>query len=161
MHACVEYITKFAAKCEPKSPVLKQVLNSVMHNPNTTSTPNKLIKKIMIKWLGELDFSARKTMHHLMSLKFYSCSFTVLPVSLNGSRRLRNSLVDTDSITDNFPLDVYAHRGQFCNVSQAIIDRNLWILLKTSWSNNHTIMYLKYFQCIRQILKVLIFLYIL
>ena len=49
MHACIEYITKCAGKCEPKSPVLKQVLNSVMHNPNMTSTPNKLIKKTMMK----------------------------------------------------------------------------------------------------------------
>ena len=124
MHACVEYITKYAAKCEPKSPVLKQVLNSVMHNPNMTSTPNKLIKKIMMKSLGERDFSAQETMHHLMSLKLYSCSFNVLPVSLDGSRRLRNSLADTDSITDNSPLDVYANRGQFCNGSQTIMDMN-------------------------------------
>ena len=69
----------------------------------------------MMKSPGERDFSAQETMHHLMSLKLYSCSFTVLPVSLDASRRLRNSLADTDSITDNSPLDVYANREQFCN----------------------------------------------
>ena len=53
MHACLEYITKYAAKGEPKSPVLKQVLNSVIKNVDNTTSPNRLIKKIMMKSLGE------------------------------------------------------------------------------------------------------------
>ena len=124
MHACLEYITKYAAKGEPKSPVLKQVLNSVIKNVDNTSSPNRLIKKIMMKSLGERDFSAQETMHHLMSLKPYSSSFNVLPVNLEGSRRLRSFMADTDAVTDNSPLDVYANRQQFCSGSKDIINMN-------------------------------------
>ena len=124
MHACLEYITKYAAKGEPKSPVLKQVLNSVIKNVDNTSSPNRLIKKIMMKSLGERDFSAQETMYHLMSLKLYSSSFNVLTVDLEGSRRLRSFMADTDAVTDNSPLDVYANRQQFCNGSKDIMNKN-------------------------------------
>ena len=45
----------------------------------------------MIKSLGERDFSAQETMHHLLSLKLHSTTFHVKSLSLNGSRRLRKS----------------------------------------------------------------------
>ena len=43
----------------------------------------------MIKSLGERDFSAQETMHHLLSLKLHSTTFHVKSLSLNGSRRLQ------------------------------------------------------------------------
>ena len=44
-----------------------------------------------MKTLGEQDYAAQETMHHLLSLKLHSSSFTVIPVSLNGSRRVQIS----------------------------------------------------------------------
>ena len=84
-HACVEYMTKYAAKGESKPPVLKQVISSLNHQ-NTANRTGKVIKKIMIRTLGERDFSAQETMHHLLSVKLYSSSFNVVPISLEGSR---------------------------------------------------------------------------
>ena len=50
-----------------------------------------------------------------MSLKLHSSSFKVMPVSLNGSRRLRNTrcVEEGESCTDNSLLDVYANRHQY------------------------------------------------
>ena len=69
-----------------------------------------------MKTLGERDYAAQETMHHLMSLKLHGSSFnTVMPVSLNGSRRLRNTrcVKVGESCTDNSLLNVYANRHQY------------------------------------------------
>ena len=114
-YACVEYLTKYAAKGEPRSPLLKQAFNSIVQNANSTSDPHRAIKKIVMKTLGERDYAAQETMHHLLSLKLHSSSFNVIPVSLNGSRRVRNntSSEDSETCTTNSLLDVYANREQY------------------------------------------------
>ena len=68
-----------------------------------------------MKSLGERDYAAQETMHHLLSLKLYSSSFKVLPVSLNGSRGVRDtaSIEDGESYTDYSLLDVYANRHEY------------------------------------------------
>ena len=96
-------LTKYAAKGEPKSPILKQAFNSIVQNVDNNSNPHKTIKKIVMKTLGERDYAAQETMHHLLSLKLHSSSFQVIPVRLNGSHRIRNnaSVEDGESCTDN------------------------------------------------------------
>ncbi len=44
-----------------------------------------------MKSLGERDYAAQETMHNLFSLKLHSSSFKVIPVSLNGSRRVHET----------------------------------------------------------------------
>ena len=48
-HACIEYLCKYAAKGEPRSNMLKNTFNSVVHNLNSCRDPLKAMKKIMIK----------------------------------------------------------------------------------------------------------------
>ncbi|XP_028394482.1 uncharacterized protein LOC114518676 [Dendronephthya gigantea] len=115
-YACVEYLTKYTAKGEPRSPLLKHAFNSIVQNVYVNSDPHKAIKKVVMKTLGERDYSAQETMHHLLSLKLHSSSFNVVPVSLNGSCRVHsNQAVDNDntSCTNNSPLDVYANRQHY------------------------------------------------
>ena len=38
-YACVDYLTKYAAKGEPRSPMLKQAFNTIVQNANVTSNP--------------------------------------------------------------------------------------------------------------------------
>lgn len=66
-----------------------------------------------MKTLGERDYAAQETMHHLLSLKLHSSSFNVIPVSLNGSRRVRTNVGEW--CTSNPLLDVYmyANREQY------------------------------------------------
>lgn len=93
-HKCVEYLSKYAAKGEPRSPILTNTFNSVITNIDSKLHPQKAVKKVITKTVGQRDFSAQETMHLLSSLKLYSTTFTVLPVSLNGSRRIKSNVVD-------------------------------------------------------------------
>ena len=124
-YACVEYLTKYAAKGEPRSPILKQAFNSIVQNVDSNTDPRRVIKKVVMKSLGERDYAAQETMHHLLSLKLHSSSFKVMPVSLNGSRRVRDtaSIEEGESCTDYSLLDVYANREQY-DSSQDIINMN-------------------------------------
>ena len=87
-YACVEYLTKYAATGEPRSHVLKQAFNTIVKNVDSRTDSSRVIKKVFMKSLGERDYTAQETMHHLLSLKLHSSSFKVIPVSLNGSRRV-------------------------------------------------------------------------
>ena len=123
-YACVEYLTKYAAKGEPRSPVLKQAFNSIVQNVDNNSDPHRAIKKVVMKTLGERDYAAQETMDNLLSLKLHS-SFKVIPVSLNGSHRVcdNTSIEDGDSCTDYSILDVYANRQQY-DSSHAVTNMN-------------------------------------
>ena len=68
-YACVEYLTKYAAKGEPRSPLIKQAFNAIVQNASNTTNPHKTIKKVVMKTLGERDYAAQELMHHLLSLK--------------------------------------------------------------------------------------------
>ncbi len=89
--------------------MLKQAFNSIVQNVDSNTDPRRAIKKIVMKSLGERDYAAQETMHHLSSLKLQSSSFKVMPVSLNGSRRVRNTAKEGESCTDCSLLDVYAN----------------------------------------------------
>ena len=88
-HACVEYLSKYAAKAEPRSSMLN-IFNSVITNSSCKSDLKKTVKKVIMKTLGQRYISVQETMHLLLSLKLYCSSFTVLPVSLNGSRKVKS-----------------------------------------------------------------------
>ena len=84
-----------------------------------------------MKTLGERDYAAQETMHHLLSLKLHSSSFKVIPVSLTGSRRVKTTKDndnedeedDNDFSTENSLLDMYANRDQNEDSSE-VIDMN-------------------------------------
>ena len=123
-HACVEYLAKYASKGEPRSPVLKQAFNSIMHSCKNNSNPAKLIKKVIMKSLGQRDFFAQETMHHLISLKLVSSSFNVVPISLNGSLRINTKSFDGSLVTNESLLDVYANREKYAQTSPNIVMLN-------------------------------------
>ena len=112
-YACVEYLTKYAAKGEPSTPILKAAFTTIINNAPSNSNPHRAFKKIVMKTLGERDYAAQETMHHLFSLKLHSSSFTVIQVSLNGSRRVQISADERQLCCSNSLLDVYANRAQY------------------------------------------------
>ena len=112
-YACVEYLTKYAAKGEPSTPILKAAFTTIINNAPSNSNPHRAFKKIVMKTLGERDYAAQETMHHLLSLKLHSSSFTVIQVSLNGSRRVQISADERQLCCSNSLLDVYANRAQY------------------------------------------------
>ena len=96
-----------------------------MQNVDSNTDPHRIIKKVVMKSLGERDYAAQETMHDLLSLKQHSSSFKVLPVSLNGSRRVRDtaSIDEGESCTNYSLLDGYANRERY-ESSQNTIDMN-------------------------------------
>ena len=98
-------ITKYAAKGEPRSPMLKQAFNSIVQNVDNNSDPQRAIKNIVIRTLGERDYTAQETMHHLLSPKLHNSSFKVVHVEYVTTQ-------DEDSCTDNSLLDVYDNHQQ-------------------------------------------------
>ena len=102
-----------------------QQFNSIVQNVDSNTDPRRVIKKVVMKSLGERDYAAQETMHHLLSVKLHSSSFKVMPVSLNGSRRVRDtaSIDEGECCTDYSLLDVYANREQY-DSSQNIINMN-------------------------------------
>ena len=111
--ACIEYLAKYASKSEPKSPALKQSLKDILQNVSSHCQSHTIIRKLMMKALGERDISAQETMHHLLSLRLYSSTYRVIPVSLDGSRRLKTKCPENDYSTNKSLLDVYAQREKF------------------------------------------------
>ena len=126
-YACVEYLTKYAAKSEPRSLILKQAFNTIVQGVATTSNSHKAIRKVVMKCLGERDYAAQETSHHLLSLKLHSSSFNVIPISLNGSRKVNTNRYlsnnGDDNCTNNSLLDVYANRHEFDN-SPCVVNMN-------------------------------------
>ena len=114
-YACVEYLTKYAAKSEPRTSVLKAAFSAIMNNIPGNSNPHNAIKKMVMRTIGQRDYAAQETMHHLLTLKLHSSSFNVIPVSLNGSRRINTSTAEADVCSSNSLLDVYANRAQYNN----------------------------------------------
>lgn len=62
-HACVEYLAKYATKGEPRSQQLKHAFNAVINDPELDNDSVKATKRLMMKSIGERDFSAQETMH--------------------------------------------------------------------------------------------------
>lgn len=55
-------------------------------------------------------------MHLFLSLELYSTTFTVLPVNLNGSRRIKSNIPDPSlPCTGDSLLDIYVKRQKFQN----------------------------------------------
>ena len=66
-----------------------------------------------MRTLGQRDFLAQETMHHLLSLNLVSSSFNVVPINFNGSRRLNIATQPDDRATTDSLLDAYAEREKY------------------------------------------------
>ena len=108
MHASNTLQNMHLQKVNRRSPVMKSAFSSIIHHCSADSSLTKLIKKVIIKLPAQRDFSSQDTMHHLLSLKLVSSSFTVMPISLNGSCKIKSNSVDGDLATNDSLLNVYA-----------------------------------------------------
>ena len=119
-HSCLEYIAKYASKCEKLSSVAKEAFTSVV---SQTNSDNKMaIKKLMMRAIGQRDMGIQEVMHQILSIKLLSSSFQVVTASLNGSRNIKvqNGQLQTDPSI----LDLYAKRNQFENDFPGVSELN-------------------------------------
>jgi len=103
-NACLEYITKYAAKSEKVSDVVREAFNKVLCKVNENDCGSSIIRKLIIKSVGERDFSIQEIMHYLLSLKLHSSTFTVISTSLEGSRKvtIKSDCLQSDSSHLNY-----------------------------------------------------------
>ena len=70
------------------SSIVKTAVTNVVNKLTDTSDVDSTIKQLMLKTVGQRDYSIKEVMHHLLSLKFVSATHEVVTVSLDGSRRI-------------------------------------------------------------------------
>lgn len=119
-HACLEYLVKYTSKAEKASSVVKNAFTNVVNKIN--DTPSAL-KQIMLKTVGQRDYSIQEVMHHLLSIKFVSATNEVITASLDGSRRIQlganHQICTVPSI-----VDIYAQRYKYLKVDPQLLDYN-------------------------------------
>ena len=83
--ACLEYLVKYTSKGEKASSVLNNAFTNVISKASDESDIHNILKQIMIKSVGQRDYSIQEVMHHLLSLKCVSATHEVINTSLDGS----------------------------------------------------------------------------
>lgn len=154
-HSCIEYIAKYASKSEKMSSVAKEAFTTVLSESPYDSDSAKVIKKLMMRAIGQRDMGVQEVMHQLLSIKLVSSSFQVISASLDGSRKiqLENNVLRTEMSS----LDLYAKRNvyqsdfpgisnlnfvqftsRFCKGKVGINQRNSPVVVKTypNYSSN-------------------------
>ena len=106
----VEYVAKYATKCEPRSQTMKQVFATIAKSLSDDSTSLKAVQKLLINSVGERDYSAQETCHLLLQLPMFKASRDFIVLSLDGSRAVEERLDEDQPATAPAALDHYAAR---------------------------------------------------
>ncbi len=112
----IEYITKYATKCEPRSQTMKEVYSNIVRTLKDDSTVLKVIQKLLINSVGERDFSAQETCHLLLQLPLIKSTRDYIILSLDGSRQVeghRPAEVGSSRATVPSILDHYIQRPAY------------------------------------------------
>ena len=86
--ACARYMTKYAAKGEPRSKSASEILKLSISSLQNNNQVSSAIKKAMIQVAGDRDMAAQETAHMLLSLPLVGCSFSFVTVCLENSRKV-------------------------------------------------------------------------
>ena len=86
--ACARYMTKYAAKGEPRSKSASEILKLSVSSLESADQVSSAIKKAMIQVAGDRDMAAQETAHMLLSLPLVGCSFSFVTVCLENSRKV-------------------------------------------------------------------------
>ncbi len=107
----IEYITKYATKCEPRSQTMKEVYTNIVRNLKDDSSALKVVQKLLINSVGERDFSAQETCHLLLQLPLIKSTRDHTMLSLDGSRQVEERPDEaTSTATVSSILDHYIQR---------------------------------------------------
>ena len=109
-HKVIEYISKYATKCEPRSQPLREVYSHIVRTLTSHSTSLRAVQKLLINSVGERDYSAQETCHLLLQLPLYHSSRDFIILSLDGSRAVEERLEDGQPATKLSILDHYISR---------------------------------------------------
>ena len=127
--ACARYMAKCAAKGEPRSQPVNEILKTCVDKVKPDDKASSTIKKAMMKVVGERDFSAQETAHMLISNPLFHCTYQFITLSLDGSRRVKKKDEqdegDSPDALDASMIDHYASRSLWVKKFPNILDLNL------------------------------------
>ena len=103
----IEYITKYATKCESRSQTMKEVYTNIVRNLKDDSSALKVVQNLLINSVGERDFSAQETCHLLLQLPLIKSTRDHTMLSLDGSHQVEE---DSTSRAVSSILGHYIHR---------------------------------------------------
>jgi hypothetical protein len=102
----IKYMAKYTTKAESRSKTVHDLFQKVI-NADEDQSPQKLLRSLMIKSLGERDIGMMETCHLLLNENLYHSDFKYKKIWLDSSISVR---VDDDSIKGNI-IDDYAKRS--------------------------------------------------
>ena len=105
------------------SSLVKTAFTSVVTKLTDNSDVHTTFKQIIIRTIGNRDYSIQEVMHQLLSLKCVSSSFEVVIASLDGSRRI-NVSYSQQFCTEPSILDIYSQREKYLDVDPHILNYN-------------------------------------
>ncbi len=105
----IEYITKYATKCEPRSQTMKEVYSNIVRKLKDDSSALKIVHKLLVNSVGERDFSAHETCHLFFQLPLVKSTrhYIILSLDQVGERPEDG---ETSRGTAPTILDHYTHR---------------------------------------------------
>ena len=133
VEACARYMAKYAAKGEPRSKAATAIFKTSVDKLTSESDATTALRTSMLRCIGERDFSAQETAHQLLSEPLYSCTYTFVCVSLDGSRQVcdqSGDQSDTTLVTNPSTLQLYANRLQYERQFPGITSLNLFEFVK-------------------------------
>ena len=125
---CIRYMAKYATKGEPRSQSASEILTACVNRLDNTDMASSALRRAMIQVTGERDIGSQETAHMLLGKPLYSCTYSFLCVSLDGSRRVRTGHEDEnqgDQALDPSVLDHYATRANWQENNPEILNLNL------------------------------------
>ena len=99
VEACARYMAKYAAKGEPKSMSATAIFATCVGKLSDHHNPLTALRSSMLRVVGERDFSAQETAHMLKGLPLYSCTYSFVCISLDGSCAIQTEAIDQDDQT--------------------------------------------------------------
>lgn len=112
----IEYCTKYVTKSEPRSQSLKEIFTTIVRSLKDGNTSLKAVQKLLIKCVGERDYSAQETCHLLLQLPMFKASRDFIVLSLDGSRVVQERLVEERCATTPSILDHYVCTSHYCTI---------------------------------------------
>ena len=126
---CIRYMAKYSTKGEPRSQSASEILAACVNTLDNTDMASSALQRAMIQVAGERDIGSQETAHMLLGKPLYSCTYSFLCVSLDGSRRVRTGDEDDenrgDQALDPSVLEHYATRANWQENNPEILNLNL------------------------------------
>ena len=107
-HACIEYLTKYAAKAEKLLSIARDAFENVVGDVSEKSSPKSVLQKLFIKSVGERYMGIQEGTYQILSLKLCNSSFKIRATSLENSRKCE--MTPQEIKLQKPHLEIYANR---------------------------------------------------